>query len=162
MGHDDRPLRGERQLTVEPRYSIGIDIDAPPERVFEVMTDVTRWHEWTPSITSVTLLDGRPFVVGTRARIRQPKLPPALWTVSRIVPGRGFEWVNRALGLRVTGHHFAEPSGRGSRATLALSYEGIFGGLLAWMTAGITKRYLEMEANGLKARAENTAYRHAH
>jgi hypothetical protein len=143
-----------------PRHSISIEIDAPAERVFDVMIDVTRWHEWTPSITSITLPhDGLP-AVGTRAMIRQPKLPPALWTVSRIVPGRGFEWVNRAPGLRVTGHHFAEPSGPGSRATLALSYEGIFGSLLAWITAGITKRYLRMEADGLKARAENPTYHH--
>ena len=155
-------MRRERQLTVAPRHSISISIDAPPERVFEVMIDVARWHEWTPSITSVTLMDDGPIAVGTRARIRQPKLPPALWTVSRIVPGRGFEWVNRAPGLRVTGHHFADPTEHGSRATLTLSYEGMFGGLLAWMTAGITKRYVEMEANGLKARAENPRYRHAH
>ena len=135
-------------------FSISVEIDAPAERVFEVMTDVVRWHEWTPSITSIKRLDDGPFVVGSRALIRQPKLPPAVWTVSRIVPGRGFEWVNRAPGLRVTGHHFAEPLTRGSRATLALSYEGLFGGLLARMTEGITKRYLNMEADGLKARAE--------
>ena len=144
----------------QPHHSISIDIDAPPQRVFEVMVDVRRWHEWTPSITSIALANGGELAVGTRAMIRQPKLPPALWTVSRIVPGRGFEWVNRAPGLRVTGHHFAEPAGHGSRATLALSYDGIFGGLLAWITAGITKRYLRMEAHGLKARSENPAYRH--
>ena len=135
-------------------FSISVEIDAPAERVFDVMTDVVRWHEWTPSITSIKRLDQGPLVVGSRALIRQPKFPPALWTVSRIVPGRGFEWVNRAPGLRVTGHHFAEPLGQRSRATLALSYEGIFGGLLARMTEGITKRYLKMEADGLKARAE--------
>jgi len=143
----------------EPRYSISIDINAPAARVYEVMTDIDRWHEWTPSIGSIKRLDGTGFALGQRVRVRQPKLPPAMWTISAIDPGRSFEWVNRAPGLRVTGHHSVEPTNSGSRATLALSYDGIFGGLLAKLTAGITQRYIEMEARGLKARAENPAYR---
>ena len=145
---------------MQPRYSISIDISAPPERVFEVMTDVERWHEWTPSITRITRKHSGPLSMGETATVRQPKFPPAMWTVNEITPGRSFSWFNRAPGLKVTGFHGAEPTASGSRATLALTYEGIFGGLLAKMTEGITKRYLEMEANGLKARAENPAYRH--
>lgn len=125
------------------------------------MTDVERWHEWTPSIRSITRTQSGPLVVGETATVRQPRLPPAMWTVNEIKPGRSFSWFNRAPGLRVTGHHGAEPTAAGSRATLALTYEGIFGGLLARMTKGITLRYLAMEANGLKARAENPTYRHA-
>lgn len=146
--------------TSEPRYSISIDINAPAARVYEVISDIDRWHEWTPSIGSIKRLDGDGFALGKRVLVRQPKLPPAMWTISTIEPGRGFAWVNRAPGLRVTGHHFVEPTNSGSRATLALSYDGIFGGLLAKLTEGITKRYIEMEARGLKARAENPAYRH--
>ena len=144
----------------EPRYRTSIDINAPAERVYAVMIDIDRWHEWTASITSITRLAGAAFVVGTRAMVRQPKLPPATWTVSKIELGRGFEWINTAPGLKVTGHHFVEPTPNGSRATLGLSYEGIFGGLLARLTRGITRRYIAMEAAGLKARAEDPAYRH--
>lgn len=146
--------------TSEPRYRISIDINAPAARVYEVMTDIDRWHEWTPSIGDIKRLDGAGFALGQRVRIRQPKLPAAMWTVSAIDPGRRFEWVNRAPGLRVTGHHSVEPTNSGSRATLALSYDGVLGGLLAKLTEGITKRYIEMEARGLKARAENPAYVH--
>ena len=145
----------------EPRYRTSIDINAPAERVYAVMIDIDRWHEWTGSITSIRRLDGAAFIVGTRAMVRQPKLPPAMWTISKIEPGRRFEWINAAPGLKVTGHHSVEPTPTGSRATLALSYAGLFGGLLARLTEGITKRYIAMEAAGLKARAENPNYRHA-
>ena len=126
------------------------------------MTDVERWHEWTPSISRITRTQAGPLVVGETATVRQPKLPPAMWTVNEIQPGRNFSWVNRAPGLRVTGFHGAEPTSTGSsRATLSLTYEGLFGGLLARLTEGITKKYIEMEASGLKARAEDPAYRRA-
>ncbi len=147
-------------MATEPRYSVSIDINAPAERVYDVMIDIDRWHEWTPSITSIRRLNEAAFAIGTRALVRQPKLPPATWTISKIEPGRRFEWVNKAPGLKVTGHHSVTPTATGSRATLALSYEGLFGGLLARMTEGITRRYIAMEANGLKARAENPSYRH--
>lgn len=123
------------------------------------MTDVERWHEWTPSITRITRTQSGPLAIGETATVRQPKLPPAMWTVNEITPGRSFSWFNRAPGLKVTGFHGAEPTASGSRVTLALTYEGIFGGVLAKMTEGITKKYLQMEANGLKARSENPSYR---
>src|SRR5687768_14870791 len=121
--------RHPRTMATEPRYTTSIDINTPAERVYEVMIDIDRWHEWTPSISSIKRLDGTAFELGKRVMIRQPKLPPAMWTISRIDPNRRFEWVNRSPGLKVTGHHSVEPTANGSRATLALNYQGIFGGL---------------------------------
>jgi hypothetical protein len=141
--------------------STAIEIPASPDRVYAVITDIDRWHEWTPSISSVKRIDGNPFAVGTRVLIKQPKLPPALWTIDSIDPGKGFTWVSRAPGLRVTGIHTVEPAGTGSRAVLGLHYEGVLGALLARMTRGITERYIAFEAQGLKARSENPAFRHS-
>jgi hypothetical protein len=141
-------------------FSISTDIDAPPARAWEVMSDVVRWHEWTPSITSIKRLDDGPFGVGSRAIVRQPRFPPAVWKVSAIQPGRNFTWVNTAPGIRVVGHHAVEPRGAGSRATLSLEFQGLLGGVLARLTKGITERYIAMEAKGLKARSENPAFRH--
>ena len=147
-------------MATDARFSITVDINQAVGRVFEVMSDVQRWHEWTPSVTSIKRLDQGAFVVGSRAVIRQPKFPPALWTITAIDPGRSFTWVSRAPGIKVIAHHSAEPTVAGSRVTLSLRYEGAFGGLLASLTAGITNRYLKMEAEGLKARSENPLYRH--
>ena len=141
-------------------FTISIDIAAPPERVWQVMSDIDRWHEWTPSITSVKRLGGGAFAVGSRALIRQPRFPPASWKVTSIEPGRSFTWVSVAPGLRVVGHHRVEPASAGSRATLSLELRGIFGGLLGRLTKDITQRYIGYEANGLKARSENPAFCH--
>lgn len=144
------------------KFTVSIDIAAPAGRVWQVMSDIDRWHEWTPSITSVKRLGGGAFAVGSRALIRQPRFPPALWKVTSIEPGRSFTWVSVAPGLRVVGHHHVEPTSAGSRATLSLELYGIFGGLFGRMTRDITERYIGYEANGLKARSENPdVYRQA-
>jgi hypothetical protein len=146
-------------MASQEHFSISVDINTPVDRVFEVMADTERWHEWTPSVTSIKLLDAGDFQVGTRAVIRQPKFPPAMWTITAI-DSSSFTWENRAPGIRVIAHHSAEPTPRGSRATLSLRYEGFLAKLLARMTRGITTRYLEMEAAGLKARSENPFFCH--
>jgi uncharacterized protein YndB with AHSA1/START domain len=143
------------------QFSVTTDIAAPPERVWQVMSDIDRWNEWTPGVTSVTRLGSAPFEVGTRVMIRQPKLPPALWTITEIRPGQSFTWVSVAPGLRAVGTHSVKPAPGGSRATLALDLQGMLGGLWGRMSKGITERYIGFEARGLKARSENPQFRHA-
>jgi len=142
------------------RFSISVDITAPPARVWAVMSDVDRWHEWTPSVTSIKRGDDAPVGVGTKLTIRQPKFPPAFWKVTRVEPGRGFESVSPGPGFRVIARHSIEASATGSRATLSLELQGPLGGLFGSMTKGITERYLAMEAAGLKARSENPGFMH--
>ncbi len=141
-------------------FSRTVEIAAPPDRVWQVMSDIVQWPEWTPSVISVKRLDDRPFGVGSRALIRQPKIAPALWRVSEMEPGRGFTWVNRSPGLRLVARHAVESATGGSRATLSLEFRGLFAGLFGLIMKGMTERYLEMEAQGLKARSESPAYRH--
>lgn len=136
------------------------EIAAPPQRVWAVMSDIDRWHEWTPSITSVRRLGDAPFAVGTRVMIRQPKLPPALWRITEIEPGHSFTWISVAPGLRVTGRHTVDGSPGGSTASLGIDIDGLLGGLWGRLSRGITERYIAMEARGLAARSTDPAYRH--
>ncbi len=142
-------------------FSTSVDIAAQTGRVWEVMTDVERWSEWTPSVTRVTRLDHAPFGVGSRAHVEQPKLPRAVWRVTEIEPGRSFTWVNTGPGVRVVGRHTVEATPTGSRATLSVDFQGPIGGLVGLMTKRLTERYLGFEADGLKARSEDPAFRRA-
>ena len=134
-------------------FSIAIEIPAPPDRVWAVLSDVERWPEWTPTVTRIERLDAGPLVVGSRARIRQPKLSPATWRVTEVVAGRSFTWVTQSPGIRVTARHGVEPMGNGTRAVLSLQFSGLLGPLVARMTRGLNERYLGIEAKGLRARS---------
>jgi hypothetical protein len=134
-----------------------IDIDAPPEVTWAVMSDGERWHEWTASVTSVRRLDRGPLRIGSRALIRQPRFPPAVWTVTTLEPGRRFVWKSGMPGMWVYGDHSVEAIPTGTRATLRLSYDGLLARLMGRLTRGITNRYLDMEASGLKRRSEENA-----
>jgi hypothetical protein len=134
-------------------FSIDVDIAAPPDRVWSIMSDVEKWHEWTPSVTSVKRRDRGPFRPGSQAWIRQPKFPPALWTVTD-VSDKSFTWVSRAPGMVVTARHFVTPVGDRSRATLSLNFAGLLGPFFGRLTSNINNRYLAMEAAGLKQRSE--------
>ena len=131
-----------------------VEISAPPERVWAVMSDIERWPEWTASVTRVERLDPGPLAVGQRARIRQPRLLPAVWQVTALEPGRGFTWVSRSPGVRVTGRHRVEAAPGGSCAHLTVRFEGLLARLVARLTGALTTRYLGLEARGLKERSE--------
>jgi uncharacterized membrane protein len=138
-------------------FRTSIDIDAPPDVVWSVMADVERWHEWTASVRSIRLVGGGPLAVGTRAWVKQPKFPPASWTVTALEPGRSFTWESAAPGLRVYANHSVAPVPGGTRASLILYYQGLAGRWLARLTRDITNRYLTLEAEGLRTRSEALA-----
>ena len=133
---------------------VTIDIDAPPERVWAVMVDVEAWPEWTASVSEAKRLDTGHFDVGSRVRLRQPRLPVAIWTVEDIEPGRSFTWTSGLPGFRSTGRHLVERRRDGSRVTLELEQRGVVGELVGRFIAGLVDRYVNLEAVGLKRRSE--------
>lgn len=133
-------------------FSTSRHIDASPEQVWEALADVSRWPEWTPTIDSVRRLDDGPFRVGSRAEVRQPRLPKATWEVTELAPGRSFTWEATGPGTRTIGRHEVVPDGTGSTVTLGIEQAGPMGAVAALVWRRLTQRYIEIEARSLDAR----------
>src|SRR5688500_19269914 len=97
-----------------------MDVEAPVERVWEVLREVERWPEWAPTVTSVQRLDDGPLAVGSRVRVEQPRIPATVYVVTELEPSRSFTWVGTGPGVRTTARHVLEELGTGgTRVTLA-------------------------------------------
>ena len=130
------------------------DIRAEIKGVWATLTDVQRWHEWTRSIDKIERLDDGEFGAGSRARIRQPRIPVAVWTVTEFEPGRSFTWVSEAVGIRTVATHVLEPRDGGTRLTLTIAQTGWLAWLIRSRAEKTAREYLAMEAQGLKQRCE--------
>jgi uncharacterized membrane protein len=131
-----------------------IDIAAPPERVWAIFADVERWHEWTASITSVTRLDEGPFGVGSRARVLQPRIRPAMFEVTEFNPGRNFMWKTTNGGVSALANHLVESVPGGTRVTISIDFRGFPLIFLGWWVRRLTNKYFILETEGLKRASE--------
>jgi uncharacterized membrane protein len=132
-----------------------IEIDAPADVVWDVFTDVERWPDWTASVTSLTALDGPALEVGRRFQIVQPKMPKLVWRVTAVQPGQGWTWSVRSPGARTDAVHEVVPLGE--RRTLVrqrIDQRGPLGTLVGVLMRRTTRRYLDLEGEGLKATSE--------
>jgi uncharacterized membrane protein len=132
-----------------------VEIDAPAQLVWEVFSDVERWPEWTASVTSLIGLDGPALAVGRRFAIKQPGMQKLVWRVTEVNPGSSWTWVQRSPGVLVSARHdvIAQPGGR-TLVRQQLDQGGVLGALVGRLMVKKTKRFLELEAQGLKARSE--------
>jgi uncharacterized membrane protein len=141
-------------MTRTVREETSITIDAPIEVVWDVFSDVERWSSWTTSVTSVHLLDAGPLRIGSRARIRQPRLPKVVWTVTELEPGRSWTWTATSPGAStVASHRLSEVDGR-TLAEQTIVQSGPIGALVGRLYRSLTKRYLALEAEGLRRQSE--------
>ncbi len=131
-----------------------VEIAAAPERIWAVMADVERWHEWTRSITRIEPAGERVQAPGGRWRIAQPGLPPAVWRITAWEPGAGFTWENLSPGMRSVAEHRIVPGTGGCTVRLVLDQTGMLSWLAALLFGKVARRYVKMEADGLKRRCE--------
>ena len=124
-----------------------------------VLRDVTDWPRWTRSMTTVERLDDGPLRLGSQLRIKQPGMQPLVWEVTTFEDEAEFSWTNRSPGVRTVGRHLLHANGDGStRITLELRQTGPIAGLLNLMFGRRNRRYLELEAAGLKVASEAAAH----
>jgi uncharacterized membrane protein len=139
-----------------------IEIDAPAEVVWEVFTDVERWPDWTASVSRLTALDGEGLVPGRRFEIIQPKFPKLVWTVTAVDPGRSWTWTVRSFGATTHATHELVPiAGDRTMVRQRIDQQGPIGALVGRAVRGRTRRYLQLEAEGLKKTSEQRRRRDA-
>jgi hypothetical protein len=114
-----------------PRVEVSRRVDAPVDAAWTLLTDVTRWPEWGPSVREVDcdpdqLDEGRFVREGTRGRVR---LPVRAWVPFRVTSCADHRWtwrvglpaarrrraaIDRTPSVAATGHR-VEPTEDGCR-----------------------------------------------
>jgi ribosome-associated toxin RatA of RatAB toxin-antitoxin module len=139
-------------------YEYRIIVNAQPHRVWNLLSDVTRWPQWLPTVTHVEALDGEPIVVGARYRVQQPKLRPAVWTVTEVEDSRRFVWEAYLTGIRMVAEHDIVDKAQGvSEFILRYSFGGLLGGVVGRIYRPIVTQYLAQEATALKQAVERSS-----
>jgi uncharacterized membrane protein len=133
-----------------------IDIPAPIARVWDLTVDIEQWPTLTPTILSVERLDGGPLRVGSRARVAQPRLPVAVWTVTELEPRTLFVWETRMRGARFVGSHLLSRTADGTRNTLTLDVDGWSAGLLSALAGSAMQQAIATENAGFLRVAQST------
>jgi uncharacterized membrane protein len=139
------------------RFEKSIDIDAPQQRVWDVLSAIEAWPQCIETVDTVELLTPAPITKGSRVRLRQPKLPEGTWDVTVWDAPSYFEWTQKLSGATSVAGHRVEALGDGrSRLTLTLEMRGLLIPIVAVIYKDLTNRYMNLEAEGMKRAAEST------
>ena len=138
------------------QFQKSIEINAAQERVWEVLSDLGAWPQRIETVDLVELLTPLPLGVGSRLRLKQPKLPEGTWDVTVWEAPSYFEYRQKSGGVNVVAGHRVDPiDGGRSRLTLTLEMRGPLVPIVGRFYKGLTDRYMTLEAEGLKRAAES-------
>lgn len=139
------------------RYQFTVDIAAPIEQVFDLWTNLERWHEWIGGVSKVTDVSGPPGQAGTRYSIwfGSMRSPSEILEAER--PRRlRTRFGNRML--RGETHVTFEPTATGTRLTQEFRTEGLIPAISARIFAlGSYKGSFRGELNTFVRIAEREA-----
>ena len=137
------------------QYSTSITINTSQEAVWKILSDVAHWHEWTPTVTKVEILDQPELKLGNRFKVYQPKLQPAVWTVTVLTPPSNFIWESKMPGMNMIAEHTVHAiSSNQADLTLKFAFQGFLGEILGKLYRKTVESYIATEAQSLKKRVE--------
>ena len=96
-----------------------------------MLSDLEAWPERIETVDVVELLTPAPVTKGSRVRLKQPKLPEGIWDITVWDAPSYFEWTQKTGGVTSVAGHRVEAMG-----------------------VGLTNRYMNLEAEGLRRAAE--------
>ena len=137
------------------RYSASITIKANQQAIWNILSDVIHWNEWTTTVTSVEVLDTPELKLNNRYKVFQPKLQPAVWSVKVLEPPSSFIWESKMPGmLMIAGHTLKSTGTNQNELALTFSFQGKLGNVIGWLYRNPVENYLATEAQSLKRRVE--------
>jgi hypothetical protein len=127
---------------------------APPDRVWQVWSDVNRWPEWNPDMKA-SHIDG-PLKLGATGNIDTRSGGKHDVVVTHFEQGRSFELESTALpGTKMAIRATIAPSGAGSRITQGFEPRGLLAPIVGPMMGGAILKTFNSVLNGLKTRVES-------
>jgi uncharacterized membrane protein len=137
------------------RFETSIDIDAPQQRVWDMLSDIEGWPQRVETVEAVELLTPAPLASGSRVRLKQPKLPEGTWDVTVWDAPSYFEWTQKTGGTTSVAGHRVDALGEDrARLTLTLDMRGLLIPIIGLFYKDLTNRYMRLEAEGMKRAAE--------
>ena len=138
------------------KFSTSLTINASQEAIWKILSDVSRWHEWTPTVTKVEMLNTPELKLGNRYKVFQPKLQPVEWTVIELTKSN-FTWESKSMGMHMVAEHIlTSKSANQTELTLTFAFNGWLGSFIGKMYGKLTAEYIQTEAQSLKKRIESS------
>jgi hypothetical protein len=133
------------------RSTAEVEIDAPPQAVWEVLTDFQNWPHWNPDVKSMSFAG--PLAPGSEFRW---KAGPGtiLSTLERIEPPRYIAWRGRTLTIDAYHEWWLEPRDGGTHVRTQESFYGLVARLLRRMLQKTLDKSFADGVERLKLEAE--------
>jgi uncharacterized protein YndB with AHSA1/START domain len=123
-----------------PHAAVSIDITAPAERIYQLVSDITRMGEWSPECVRCSWTKGANGpVVGARFKAKNKGARGPAWfntpTVTVAEPGREFAFNRSGPGIgSYTWRYVLEPTSGGTRLTESFDVERPLWPAMSWLT----------------------------
>jgi uncharacterized protein YndB with AHSA1/START domain len=136
-----RKIAEERRMPERRTHdAVSIDIAASPERVYELVSDITRMGDWSPECYSCSWTKGATGpVVGARFKAKNRGGRGPSWSNTPKViaadPNREFAFNRSGFGVgSYTWRFLVEPTDAGTRLTESFTAERPLGTAMTWLT----------------------------
>ncbi|PVZ03900.1 SRPBCC family protein [Actinomycetospora cinnamomea] len=140
------------------RCEIAVDVDAVPEHVWAVLTDVIRWPAWTSVVREATLVGGGALALHGVVRLHLPRLPERTWRVGEFqTRRRRFTLHGEGLGGGASVRFaLSTPEGGGGRTRVVITHERAnrWRSALTRLTGRTVDGHLQTLAGDLKEHCE--------
>ena len=138
------------------KFITSLTINASQEAAWKILSNVAHWHEWTPTVSKVEVLNTPELKIGNRYKVFQPKLQPVVWTVTEL-NSANFTWESKSPGMHMVAEHVVKSvNANQSEVTLTFAFNGWLGNFIGKLYGKMTEEYIQTEARSLKKNVETS------